>query len=65
MSEKIADCIKWMETMEEAWTRLDESYDNPMQYTNELMLGIPVLPKIKNPEFKKLLNTTICLRQHR
>jgi hypothetical protein len=49
MSEKIADCINWMETM------LDKSYNNPIQYTYELMLGILVLPKIKDPEFRKLL----------
>jgi hypothetical protein len=63
-SKKIADCMEWMETMDEAWTRMDESYGNPIQYTNELMLGIPVLPNIKYPEFRKLLtiNTTVCLR---
>jgi hypothetical protein len=32
MSEKIFDCIEWMETMDEAWTRLDESNDNPTHY---------------------------------
>jgi hypothetical protein len=53
--------MEWMETMDEAWTRRDKSY-NLIQYTNELMLGIPVLPKIKDPEFRKLIKHYNLLR---
>jgi hypothetical protein len=54
MSKKIARRIRRMETMLEVWERLNASCDIPSQYANELMLEIPVLPKIKDLEFRKL-----------
>jgi len=54
MSKKITRRIRRMETMLEVWERLNASCDIPIQYANELMLEIPVLPKIKDLEFRKL-----------
>jgi hypothetical protein len=41
--------------MPEVWERLDSCYDLPEQFTYELMWEIPVSPKIKDLEYKKLL----------
>ena len=52
---EIAHRIRRLEMMPEVWERLDSSYALPTQFTSELMSEIPVSPKIKDREYKKLL----------
>jgi hypothetical protein len=65
MSKAIARRFRRIESMTEAWARLDSSYNIPMQFTNELMLEIPVFPKIKDPEFTKLLGHYNLLKDNK
>jgi hypothetical protein len=44
-----------MQTLVEAWERLDAIYNCPKQFTKELMLGIKAIPKIKKLDFKNQL----------
>jgi hypothetical protein len=55
MSEEMAHRIRRMETMAEAWARLDTSYNNPTLFINELALEVQAIPKINDLEFQKQL----------
>jgi hypothetical protein len=55
MSEEIAHRIRRMETMAEAWARLDTSYNNPTLFINELTLEVQAIPKINDLDLQKQL----------
>jgi hypothetical protein len=56
MHEKIRDRLTKAEPMAAAWNVLDTLYDDPLQFTRDLMGDIQAYAKIKDHEFEKLLD---------
>jgi hypothetical protein len=56
LHEKIADRLKRAESMAAAWIVLDTLFDDPLQFTNDLMGDILAYAKMKDYEYEKLFD---------
>jgi hypothetical protein len=56
LHEKTADRLKRAESMAAAWGVLDTLFDDPLQFTKDMMGDILVYAKIKDHEYEKLFD---------